>query len=458
MKPRACGLVTTFLLLLAISMSCTSSTRAQRMFAQPGELPPIDAAIRGAIVDSICAAIDSIYVDQEGAERIVVFLKAELARGAYEELTDPVELAQRLEQDAQTTHHDNHFGIRAMLPLDPSAAEQVDNPRETQAFLRRQRERNYGFQKVEILPGNIGYLQLNEFAHIEGTDAAEAAIAAMNFLANTHALIIDLRQNGGGAASMIRLLASYLFDERVHLINWYERAIDETVQSYTLDHVPGRRLADVPVYVLTSRFTGSAAEEFTFDLKNLERATVVGDTTAGAGNTVASEFFSFDGFRMGIRLPYGRAYNPENGEGWEGVGVRPDIAVSSDRALLAARADALTTLRAAATEEDTRFALEWALADVEAELDPVELTPSQLEQYVGRYGPRRIILDDDGALYYQREDRPRHRLAPMGDDLFQVGDLDNFRLEFQRDAGGHVNKVLGVYGNGRRDENERTAD
>jgi hypothetical protein len=209
--------------------------------------------------------------------------------------------------------------------------------------------------------------------------------------------------------------------------------------------------------VLTSRRTASAAEEFTFDLKNLERAAVVGDTTAGAGHTVASEFFEFDGFRVAMRLPYGRAYNPENGEGWEGVGVIPDIAVPSEEALSTAHLEALTTLSENTEDEDTRFAIDWALRDVESQLKPVELPQDQLGEYVGTFGPRRFFLDD-GALYYQRQNRPAYLLEPMGDDLFRVGGLDYFRLEFGRDDSGAIVKVIGLYDSGNEDENEKSED
>jgi hypothetical protein len=255
---------------------------------------------------------------------------------------------------------------------------------------------------------------------------------------------------------MIRFICGYLFEEDTHLINWDIRAEHKTVQSYSADYVPGRRIIAQPVYVLTSPQTFSAAEEFTFDLRNLERATVVGDTTGGGGHTVASETFAFDGFRMNIRLPYGRAYNPENNEGWEGIGVIPHIPVPEEEALDAAHADALRKLIDA--EEDERFksVFAWALLDIESRLEPITIPASEMEQYVGTYGPRRIFMED-GALYYQREDRPRYALAPLRDDVFRVGDLDYFRLTFERDDAGKVVKVVGLYSSGRRDSNELTS-
>lgn len=429
---------------------------ARAQFAGPGELPSIDAATRAAIVDSVTAVIDSVYVLEEPAKRIVSGLKANLAKGDYDDLTDPAAFAERLYRDAQAIHHDGHFRIVAMPPLDPATAEagQDQDPAEVERSRRIDRAQNYGFRKAEILPGGIGYLRFDRFG--DGEEAFAAAAAAMNFVANSNAVILDLRNNGGGSAAMIRFLCGYLFEEDRHLINWDIRARKKTVQSYSADYVPGQRMAKQPVYVLTSRRTFSAAEEFTFDLKNLERATVVGDTTGGGGHTVAMYTFTFDGFRMSIRIPFGRAYNPVNNEGWEGVGVIPDIPVPAEEALETAHAEALRRL--IAKEEDERYKafLEWALPDIENRIHPMTIAKKEMKPYVGRYGPRRVFIDGD-TLWYQREDRPRMRLAPLGDNLFRVGDLDYFRISFERDAKGKVVRIVGHYDDGHTDANERDA-
>lgn len=154
-----------------------------------------------------------------------------------------------------------------------------------------------------------------------------------------------------------------------------------------------RGLPAAPVYVLTSRGNFSAAEEFTFDLRRLERATVVGDTTGGGGNTVASAIFDFGAFCVGMRLPRGRAYDPKTGQGWEGVGVIPHIAVPAEQALAVAHREALKKRLAAVTDEGERAGLAWALQGLEGELAPPTLTTKQLGQYAGSYGPRRIWLE-----------------------------------------------------------------
>jgi hypothetical protein len=442
--------VAAFVILLAI-LSFVPGSRAQ--FARPGELPKIDAAARAAIVDSLTAAIDSIYVLEEPAKRIVAGLRKNLSGGKYDDLTDPVAFAERLYRDAQAINHDGHFQIAAMPPADPAAAEtRTEDPADAERFRRFERERNYAFKKVEIFPGGIGYLRFDQFAH--GDEAFEAAAAAMNFLANSNAVILDLRNNGGGSASMIRFIAGYFFEENEHLINWDIRAEKTTVQSYSADYVPGKRIVEQPVYILTSDHTFSAAEEFTFDLKNLERATVVGDTTGGGGHTVEFCVFDFDSLRVGIRLPYGRAYNPKNNEGWEGVGVIPHIAVPEAQALEVARADALRKIIEKEKDEEIAAGYRWALTDLESRLKPVKLSEKQMKQYVGGYGPRRIIMES-GVLYYQREGRPRYEMVPMGEDLFRFGDLEYFRLSFERNKSGKIVKLIGLYDSGRTDENER---
>jgi hypothetical protein len=254
---------------------------------------------------------------------------------------------------------------------------------------------------------------------------------------------------------MIRLLAGYLFAERTHLCSWDERAAKRTVQSWSADHVPGRRLPQAPVYVLTSDGTFSAAEEFAFDLQRLRRAIVVGDTTGGGGHTVATREFAFGGFRVRLRLPEGRAYDPRTGEGWEGVGIIPDTPVPVELALTAAHVAALDTLLASQGDDEMRARITWVRDGLRSDLQPARPSRAELAACVGTYGPRRVVLRD-GSLWYQREGRPAYRLEPMGGDAFRVPELDYFRITFQRDAGGRVVRLVGRYEDGRQDQSERT--
>ena len=441
------------LVILVLPILPLSPAAAQVRLMQKGELPAIDQRTQGAILDSVCAVMDTMYVLPDVAGKTVAEWRKQFKKGTYRQLVDPVEFVQRLQEDADAAYRNKHFGMAVFPPFNPETeGEKEVDPRETERAREAMRRQNYGFRKVEILPGNTGYLRLDQFPGTD--DAADVAVGAMNFLRNSDAIIFDLRANGGGDASMIRLLTTYLFRDQQHLIDWYIRDVDETVQSWTQDYVPGRRLTEIPIYVLVSDRTASAAEEFTFDLQHLKRATVVGDTTAGAGHTVNTVFIHFDKFRVGMRVPYGNAVDPKTGKGWEGKGVIPEIAVPAENALIAAQLDALKRLKEKSASSDDSLAIAWTSAELECQMRPVTMTKEELGQYVGNYGPRRIFMGG-GVLQYQRQGRPALPLAPMAKDLFRVGDLDYFRIRFDRDPAGRVTTLVGMYNDGRQEPNPR---
>lgn len=190
---------------------------------------------------------------------------------------------------------------------------------------------NCSFGKVEILSHNIGYLKFNAFA--DPTICGPTVVAAMNFLAHVDAIIFDLRENGGGDPKMVAMISSYLFDKPTHLNDLYNRKEDSTTQYWTLPYVPGARLADKPAFVLTSKSTFSGAEEFTYNLKNLKRAAIVGETTGGGAHPVSGQRID-DHFMIGV--PFARAVNPITKTNWEGTGVEPEVKVEASQALDAA--------------------------------------------------------------------------------------------------------------------------
>jgi len=195
-------------------------------------------------------------------------------------------------------------------------------------YRKEMEEKNCTFEKVKILPHNIGYLKLNEFpdASICGTTVA-AAMASLN---HADAIIFDLRDNPGGYANMVALIATYLFDHPTHLNDFYNRSEHSTEQSWTHPPVPGNRLVDKPAFVLTSLSTFSAAEGFSYDLKMLKRATLVGETTSGRGHVGMGHRID-DHFT--IRVPGISVVNPISKTNWEGTGVEPDVRVKAADAL-----------------------------------------------------------------------------------------------------------------------------
>jgi len=297
----------------------------------------LDAGERATIIDNLAQKLHDHYIFPEIAQQMDAAIRAKAGAGAYDDITTPENFCERLTEDLQAISHDKH--LRLFYHAEPEPNDEPDQPTPEQIaeFQYEMSLLNFGFARVERLPGNIGYLDLRGF--FPASLGGEAAVAAMNLLAHTGALIVDLRQNGGGDPEMIALITSYLFDQMTNLNNMYWRDGDRTQQFWTLPYVPGRRYgAGKPVYVLTSSHTFSGAEEFAYNLKNLKRATIIGEVTGGGAHPVGG--FAITP-HVGARIPVGRAVNPISGTNWEGVGVAPDIAVPQQDALRTAQILAL---------------------------------------------------------------------------------------------------------------------
>jgi hypothetical protein len=401
----------------------------------------------------VAKALNDVYVFPDVAKKMEKEIRRNLKSRAYKEVSTYEEFANLLSEDLFEIANDRHLTVRYSPEEDPfrRAASDSLTEEEEQQIRERLAYNNFGFMSLQRMPGNVGYLDLHNFH--DAKYAGETAVAAMNFLANCDAIIIDLRKNGGGSPSMIQLISSYFFEEPVHLNSFYIRDKDETKQFWSHAHVEGPRMTDVDLYVLTSRFTFSAAEEFTYNMKNLERATIVGETTGGGAHPV--RFVRFADLKVSMSLPFGRAINPVTGTNWEGTGIEPHIAVPESEALATAHLDAMAKLAERATDEGQKRNLEWAIGTVKAGNNPASLTPETMQRYAGIYGPRRIIYEG-GELYYEREGRPRFKMIPMTEDTFMFNDIGFFRLKVEIDDAGIPVAVIGIYEDGHTDRNERS--
>lgn len=318
---------------------CLLALSAANVFAQP-EQPDltIDAATRTQVIDGIIKRLNDSYVFPEVAKKMEQSIRERVDKKEYDQITSAKQFVTKLTSDLQTVSNDKHLRVRYSHQAIPERGPR----REPTAEEREQRRReltwmNHGFAKVERLPGNIGYIEFFNFMDEEL--GADTVAAAMNFINGTDALIIDMRSNGGGNPAMVALVCSYLFNpEPVHLNDLYWREGNRTDEFWTRKELPGKRYLNKDVYVLTSKRTFSGAEEFTYNLKNLKRATIIGETTGGGAHPGG-------GFRInehfGMFVPTGRAISPITKTNWEGTGVTPDISVPADQALLTARLMAL---------------------------------------------------------------------------------------------------------------------
>jgi hypothetical protein len=416
MKKPAC-----LMILVLLSFSVLIGQSAQTAIA-PAE--------KKEVIDALCANLEREYIFPEITEKYVRMLRDNLRSGQYDKIVQPGEFAVTVTNDLMAVHRDEHLRVL----FNPAWVEEERNRRELdgQAIKlqeRRSRTTNYGFIEIKILPGNIGYLRLDSFSY--DTGAQDAAVGAMGFLANADAVIIDLRRNGGGSPEMVQFLCSYFLDNpRKHLNSFSYKDPERLTQYWTYTYLPGKRLDKADLYLLTSENTFSAAEEFSYNLKNLKRATVIGETTGGGAHDNRFVILS-DRFEMS--LPFARAINPVTKTNWEGVGVEPDVKVPQDKAL--GTAQAMASQRLAEREKDPAFKAYylWQYDGYNAALNPVSLPKEALRSYVGTYGPRTITLEGD-SLFYQREGQAKRKLTPIAGDYFAVDGIENLRLSFIKEG------------------------
>jgi len=345
---------------LLAALAAAAAAHAQPMASGDQPDMTLDASTRAAVIESLAVAVTDHYVFPDLAKTVAKDLRQRLRRREYDSITSAKEFADSLTAHLQVITRDLHLRAHYRHEAIPTEL-RADGPPPPEE-LRRMREagrvRNHGFEKVERLAGNVGYLELLMFSG--DPDAQATAIATMNFLGNVDALIVDLRRNGGGSPAMIQTLLTYLIapEDRLLFNTFFRRGEERIEQWHTAAYVPGRRLNGKPLYVLISSRTGSAAEEFAYDVQTHELGTLVGATTAGAANP--GGFFRLND-HFGAFIATGRAINPVTNTNWEGVGVKPDVDVAPESALREAHVMALQKLIEEADDDAERGALNAAL-------------------------------------------------------------------------------------------------
>lgn len=337
---------------------------------QPAQQPDraINAETRTAVIDMLLKELNDSYVFAETAKKMEADIRARIAAKEYDSITSALEFAKKLTTDLQGVSKDKHLRVRySYRPIPVRTGRNEPTPAERAEFERNVKFENFGFERVERLRGNIGYIDLmGFFAPVLG---AETVRSAFGFVGNTEALIIDLRRNGGGDPEMVAKISSYLFADRVLLNTMYWRNSGRTDEFWTDPKVAGTKFVDKPVYVLTSARSFSGAEEFAYNLKNLKRATIVGETTGGGAHPGGTERLSEHFLAL---IPTGRAINPITKTNWEGTGVEPDVKVPKEQALHTAQILALKGMLADTQDAERKAFLTRLINSIQAELDQIK--------------------------------------------------------------------------------------
>jgi hypothetical protein len=421
------------LLASAASMPVQAQRAAPIAVARTATAITLTPAARSAAIGQIVSAVEKDYVFPDRVPAIVAKLKDGLAQ-RYD-TADPSVFAERVTTDLRAASNDRHMYLN-YTPDEFAAAgvggtDQKESA-ELEAIHRRTAVRaNHGLARMDILPGNVRYLQITGFQWVDDQTGA-AYDAAMRFLRDGDAVIIDLRGNGGGSHAAVRYLLSHFMDGDTLDITFLQ-AGEPPSQSRTLEYLPAGRLKGKPLYVLIDRYVGSAAEAFAYDVQQFRLGTLIGATTAGAANN--NRFFPIaPGFMLSVS--FGRPVHPVSQSNWEKSGVSPDVPVDPSRALDTAQSLALASLIARPNgDAGDRADWQWARIAVDARLHPPIIPDVKLRSLAGIYGTNRIEFER-GGLTYLRSNGQVAKLIPLtADGLFSVeGYDDHLRVRLTGEA------------------------
>ncbi len=410
----------------------------------------LTAAGREALIRNVCNQIERVYPVEEIGKTTTVGLLRKFKAGEYDKIVSCEEFAARVTADLEDLSRDKHLD----LMFDPVQASEIiarDKSKDKQAGtpaaeIENARWENFGFRTIRMLDGQIGYLDLRMF--FAATYAGATACAAMEFLSNAKAVIVDLRYNGGGWDDMVTLLASYfVHPEESDVVAITQSTLDKSYSASVLPaFVPGKRLTGIPVYILTSSRTASAAEAFISIVTHLnDSVVVVGQRTAGAENPV--EMLALDD-QFVLKIPCYKKVFFGGRSGWEGTGLKPDVEAPPDSAFETAYLHALHKLQSTLTGDVAREKIQWAIDGCQAVLGQTTVGIDILRSYAGRYRKANVILEGEN-LFVQFDNQTRKRLRAISNDYFLIEARDDLRLRFVLDRG-RVVAMEKIYSDGYR--------
>jgi hypothetical protein len=369
----------------------------------------LSSSDRGTIVDSLARMVERLYVSADTGRLIAAHLRERAQAGAYDKLARTTDLAVVLTRDLRAINSDGHLAVDRPPPPPTAGAGRGADPAKND---------NYNFERVEHLPGNVGYLRMSGFAG--SPQAFKVATSALELLAASDAVIIDLRNSRGGGVQMANFIISHFSPaDTTRSLGVYRRQQNDTIYRWTMGTVPGPRRPDVPLYILVDHVTRSAAEDVTFVLQAMGRAVVVGENTAGAGHN--NGVFPLGAGLVAI-ISVTRVFDATTHREWERVGVTPNVVVAPSNALTTAHSAALARLAAAAPNPTRREELNRIRDAVLASAKPLALSAAAMAKLAGDYAGAGLILVEGGALVQQsRRDQPRQALAALSPTRFIVG-------------------------------------
>lgn len=414
----------------------------QKGYAQQKNEEPITLTEINTIIDSISTIVQRYYIDPEIGTQITAHIRNRHKNGAYNKITQPQLLADTLRADLRAINNDLHMSMVYHSPRERTTTDtspiQVN---ETGPWT------NYGLSELKVLDGNVGYMKIKHFTqHQYLEDIKPIITSAIESLKNTEALMVDVRDNGGGFEDMVAYYISYFFDTKdpIHLSDYRCSLHNHTYGISTDPNVTGTKLPDTKLYVLVNANTGSAAESFAYMLKHLGRATIIGEVTAGAGNGASRHAIND---RFSVQVSSEETINAITKTSFEQVGVIPHIKVSSEEAFPEGYRRAITYLKEHNTQNIHPSNYDQLLKFISLPKKDIAIDRSVYKKYIGTYKGGSItitITAENTILYGQAKSKGgKMRLTPLEEHIFKVGDM-NERIQFKLDSSGNVQQLIGL--------------
>lgn len=395
-------------------------------------------------VKQLGTALVKNYVFPGKAENASMFLHSKIDGGFYDSILDPNLLANTLFNELQPVLNDKHFRIVYNPSLEKEILSYNSRPAQLVTDLQSEKKKNFYFRKIEILPGNVGYLEFNGFA-LPNKDFRKTLGSVMGYLANCEALIIDLRSNRGGNGKSSGEILSYFFQQKTNIGRSYNRISNEWTNSYVKGYKSNRKgiHLNMPVYLLTGRNTYSAGEGFAYALQQQRNSTVVGSPTAGGAHLTRSVSLGngFVGF-----IPYQRTENAKTGTDWEGTGVIPNVSTMENALIIAHNLILLDKIAKATGKE--KDVLLWIINYNKSTLSSGKSIETSINSFTGRFAEFEITGKDQQLFFRdvnQKNTTPAI-MVPIDQDFYQVG--KDYQVRFESLSNGQYQNIRVFWSDG----------
>lgn len=380
------------------------------------------------LINTAIAQLKENYIFPERISKIESIIQKKFDNKEYSSLNTLFDFLEVVNKDFESSSNDHHVDIfyspqyvKKLKAAQNNTAEKSNKiPAE---FVDMVKYENFFLRKVERIDGNIGYFKFNKFEELQFSK--EAIVSAMNFISNSSAIIIDLRDNGGGSAETVHFIMSYFLPDSTRLGEFKRRINNEVIQLYTTKDPLIKKISDnVPLYFLVSKKTSSAPEALIYGLQQFKRATIVGEQTLGEANPGA-RFIIND--KLYIMIPTAVNVNAVTGTNWDGVGVTPDIKTTAADALPKTIVEICQIL---AKKGDNNI-YKWMIPEYESQLHPEIASVEFINSILGNYADGKKISQENGFVYYTTESGTR-KMIYMGNQMFSNEGRNDYRMRFPK--------------------------